>query len=433
MRYAMISGTCIDLELLTGRRYSSIILKTVIELSREVRRLLGRMVPTSRSNTVGQHQQGWSNCQAPPVHADNHETAAGEAPHVKDDLLFAIMHLVKASTVNLSSGRIHPGSFDSATGIFGLFTPTLFLQRLQSLHLWGRSCPFQNKGKELDAQAAQHLSALASLVSLRGGLRSIDTPGFAEALHLFGVIEAAKGLSRPRFELPETSVWFLRLIEGSRVEAARALSFGAFGSILDEPLLLEILADIHILCSWTSRAFGLHCRYGGEGDLASVPVHPPLAENISTLRNSIEYRLLIYSPESDIAIEKLAHTAMLVFMHGVLFPLPHRTSMMQLVERLIETVRSQCQGQGQHMEFPLLHPEHQKFLTWVVTMGVMATSDADILERAFLVRQLALFLGHMRISSWADLKSILEDYLWVGWTCDSGGMYVWSMLVEHGM
>ncbi|EXJ55900.1 hypothetical protein A1O7_08831 [Cladophialophora yegresii CBS 114405] len=66
-------------------------------------------------------------------------------------------------------------------------------------------------------------------------------------------------------------------------------------------------------------------------------------------------------------------------------------------------------------------------------MGVMATSDADVLERTFLVGQLALFVGHMGVSNWWDLKTILEEYLWVGWACDSGGLYVWNMLVEHGI
>ncbi|KIW64491.1 hypothetical protein PV04_09420 [Phialophora macrospora] len=421
MRHAVISGTCIDLELLTGRRYSSTILSTVIELSREVRRLLSRLPPTQTLNAIGEHRQGLSDGQASNLHADNYGEAAGEAAQVKDDLLFAVMHLVKASTINLSLGFIPPSSFDTAAGVFGLFTPPLLLQRLQSLHLWGRSCPLQHQGKESDTQTAQHFSALESLVSLKGGLRGIHTPGFAEALHLFDVIVAAKRLNKPRFELPGRSVWFLRLIGGLRGEGVHALRMIPFRSVLDQPSLLEILTDIHILCSWVSDALSDQRHHDGTEN-------PLSAEDMSTLRNSIEYRLLKYSPESDDVIEKLAHTAALMFMHGVLLPLPTRAPMTRLTDGLIETILRQCQ----HDESPFISLGEPKFFAWVVMMGAMATSDAEIQERTFLVEQLARFLGHMHISNWRDLKMILEEYLWVDWGCDLGGMVVWSMLGAHG-
>jgi hypothetical protein len=379
-------------------------------------------------NAVGEHQQGLSDDQASNLHADVYGEPSGEAPQVKDDLLFAVMHLVKASSINLSSGCIPATFFDTATGMFGLFTPSLVLQRLQSLHLWGRSCPFQHRGKESDTQTAQHLSALDSLVSLRGGIRSINTPGFAEALHLFDVIEAAKNLRRPRFELPERIVLFLRLIGGLRGEGAYDLRIGAFGSILDQPSLLEILTDIRILCSWVSGAPNFNSHHDGTENQPWVPVNLPLAEDISTLRNSIEYHLLTYSPDSDNVVEKLAHTAALIFMHGVLFPLPNRLSMKRLMERLTQTIRRQWQ----HSEHSFLYPQEHKFFAWVVMIGAMATSDADIQERTFFVGQLALSVAHMRISTWHELKMILEEYLWVGWGCDSGGMVIWNMIGEHG-
>ena len=180
VRNAVISGTCMDLELLTGRRYSTTLAKTIIELSQEVRRLVSQL-PVNKYGNVDTQQQPPSPGRLFAVdHGVVPEPAVDESAYVEDDLLFSVMHLVKASSINLSTGCIPLSPFDTASGTFGPFTPPIFLQRLQSLHLWGRSCPYQKQTPALDAQAAQHLSVLEYLVSLKGGIRNIKTPGFAE-------------------------------------------------------------------------------------------------------------------------------------------------------------------------------------------------------------------------------------------------------------
>ncbi|KAJ9613538.1 hypothetical protein H2200_003480 [Cladophialophora chaetospira] len=417
MRNAVIIGTCMDIELLTGRRYSSTISKAVVELSREVRKLVSQLSIETYSDISSERQRSRPNNLT--VSQRRVSAVAFAAPaYVDDDLIFAVMHLVKASTIGLLSDGVQ---LDIIAGTFGLFTPPMFLQRLQGLHLWGRSCPYQAQGKVPDAQATQHLVALEHLVSLKGGLRKIKAPGFAAALHQFDVIHCAKRLNPPKFELPERSVRLSKHVEWLRHSCPRRVGLCGLENTPRGLSLLESLEDLHILCCWITSVLDRENQHVSAGSQGVIFPSMPSTEDLTTLRTLIEHRLLSFVPDPDDRFELLAHTAAMIFMHGVVFPLPNRSPMQMLIQRLVDGF--------QDLQLHLRELEEQRFLLWVLMMGAMATSDAEA-ERLFFVERLAVLIGQVGISSWEDLKTVLSGYLWVDWGCDAGAKAVWRMMFQ---
>ncbi|KIW10090.1 hypothetical protein PV08_11050 [Exophiala spinifera] len=422
MRKAVIIGACIDLELLSSRRYSSMILSTVVELSRQVRILISQL-PLSQQLEDGGHKQEKS--RRPIGNAGVELQSVQAEQKIPDDLLFAVMHLVKAACPNILSGRLSLDPPGAGNNLFGLFTPPLFLQQLQFLHIWGRSCPYQQAQGLFDGQAEVHHSALEYLVSLKGGLKNVRTPGFADSLHLFDVLGSAKRLTRPKFELPQRSYWMVEHLQS--LKKAHGQRFGGLRSILGESTLVEILQDLDILSSWASLALTSDEPQQQGANLPVVHLHgkhSPSTEDLISLRNFVEYRLLSYSPESDNVLECVVQTAALIFMHGVIFPLPSQPTRKELLTRMIENIYTHDNlfGNG------IYSLDYNLFMIWVLTMGVMATSDKDVLERSFFVERLASLSNEMGFLSWQDFDNVLKVYYWVEWGCQAGGLEVWRMI-----
>lgn len=414
MRYALVVGTFVDLEYMTGRRYGLAILKVVNDLSREIRlRLPSPSLGQSSDSTDPSIQRG----------RDSKNDAV-----VEDDLLFAVMHLAKANSRQISNPYL-PKFSHSVIGTFGLFTPPLSLQALQSLNLWGLSCPHEpDKHTDDGPWNAPHFAILEHLVRLKGGIRTVKVPGFQESLHLFDVIESAKRLSHPRFELPQHSIEFQhRLEELKKDMTAEFLDFGSLDILLElKSPLPDIFKDIRIVYIWVSVILASHLRYHAPGAEPSLPsAYQPSTEDMVTVRKQIEHRLLNYTPRTDCIAETLAHTAALLFMHGTLLPIPAPAPMKRLIRRLENMLKS---DNGVQFQRNCLHSKSKEFLLWVLTIGVMATSDIHLQERAFLLSRLSVLIAEIGVSSWLQYKSILEKYLWVDWGCDTGGLTIWNML-----
>lgn len=362
MRHCTVVTTCMDLQHLTGQDYTATRLRHVNATIREIVRLMN-------------------------VHMDDASSA------IADDILFAVMSLAKVT--NSKPPLIQVPSAASPD-VFGLFRPGL--QTLQSLHLWG-----QQTGSPL------HLSALEHLVRLKGGLSNVSTPGFAEALHLYDTQQSAKSLSTPRFEMPRSCLSFLQryVIPLRRGERVCVDKFEAALGIPSQSPFLDILRDIRIYCDWIEPG-----RSRGHEDVVdAVPGSPPPApstRHLIALRNLIEYRLLAYPSQG--ASEELCRMAALIFAHGVIFPLPDRAPLRLLVANLLQSLRDYDGA-----DVP--------FLLWVSMMGALA---ADTTERGFFIDRFMSCTAKLCLSSWADVKDILCDYLWLDSACDAGGTTIWS-------
>jgi hypothetical protein len=405
------------------------ILQSSIDLSREVRRLLSELDLTPRPETDSRSTQQGTNKTSASTDKVKSPPPKPDSAKVTDELIFAVMHLIKASSINTSPNILPLSRLEVTDGSFGLFSPPLFLRQLQSLHLWGRSCPYQEQGKELDAQIATHVTALEQLIAMKGGLRNINTPGFANAFHLFDVIESSRRLGQPKFDLPEQSAWFLEHMEIERIEALQVYGPHTLSTLLEGTPLTEILQDVYILASWVTRGMELtilrqthHARPRN-----SLARETPSPEDMSILRNLIEYRLLAYSPVSDNRFEVMAHTALLTFMHNLLFPLPHRQTTISLIQR----ITAFFSGPNSKLHFLSRSTEELKFLVWVLMVGAIATSESEGHTRLFFVEHLALAVNELGISSWTELKHVLLGYLWIDWGCDVGGLTIWKMIVAY--
>lgn len=389
MRHSIVAATCLDLELLTGRDYSATNLWSVNELIKEVRLLMA----TSSLN----------------LGAMGERTKRDARPNIDDDLLFAVMSLAKANTSPESDAR--PRSVtDSSPEIFGFFKPPL--QTLQSLHVWGQQ-----------TARAVHFSALEQLVLLKGGLSRVTTPGFADALHLFDVHEAAKTLDRPRFEIPVLYVRFLeRVRRAEREESTSVNKFLALGIAPESPLV-DILRDIRVYCQWID---GVIRSTVHDSTLPCQPTSHTTGSarstcELTTLRNLIEYQLLAHQPAN--ATERICRTATMIFTHGCIFPIPSRAPMRRLVAGLISLLQP-LENLPRHHDLVL----DKGFLAWVSMMGALAADQAD---REFFTSRLATCATAMDISSWTMLKETVGEYLWLEEACDAGGMEVWAMIFHE--
>ncbi|OQV06707.1 hypothetical protein CLAIMM_11244 isoform 2 [Cladophialophora immunda] len=428
MRHAIVVGTCLDIELLRGRRYGLAMLGSTNELIREIRRLLSGLRSTPYLNpSEGKNESRFEGGSGGVANGNG-----GMYVDVDDDLLFAVMHLAKATGIRNISRFSDPLKTPSVR-LRVLFKPPIFLRRLQYLHLWGLS-----DTPSPSSEASLHLSKLEMLVVLKGGLQRVKAPGFAEALHLFDIIESAKRLERPRFELPPSSIEFLeRKMPTLRMAAALTIQHARVGGEIHQHLSLnsalgEIFEDIQILCSWISTLVRLSPANFQGGHRDSSSGHMASSEDVMVLRNLIEYRLLAHSPDPNNFVENLMWTSAMIFTHGVIFPLPHPEPMKVLVRRLCDTLR----GEGNHLggpsqprsfHLPYLTLDN-RILVWAATMGIMATSGSQAKERAFFLESLGRYLGGSDVSTWTQLKSILQAYLWADWACDAGGCAIWEML-----
>ncbi|EXJ58220.1 hypothetical protein A1O7_05645 [Cladophialophora yegresii CBS 114405] len=383
LRHSVILATCLDLEYLTGRDYTTIRLRHANAVIKQV--LLGININASSTDALPQQ--------------------LGSQVGSCDELFFAVMSLAKQS----QSTSITP-----LPGTFGLFDPP-FPLGLQFLNLWG-----QHQSDHM------HCRAMQQMVRSRGGLADagIETPGFAEALYQFDILESAKTLSRPWMDIP-SSRWRLvsKEVAASRgsiekdvrdkfVQALPRASLSPYASLLD------ILSNIRVFCTCVQTMQGQ--MEPGPGSTAQDPC-TLLLRDLSALRDRIEHRLLAYTFVGHSLGEQLCWTTALIFTHCVIYPLPNREPVEILLGRLMASL---------HI-LDVDHPDvGRPFLIWVCMIGAMACpAAADRTRTRFFSERLnAYAAAEGGISSWSQLRRLLKGFLWLDRACEDGGLAVWSGL-----
>ena len=382
LRHSIILVTCLDLEYLTGRDYTTVRLRHANAAIRQI--MLG--------------------INAPPTATTSGERARSSQTSISsDDILFAVMALAKQS---------HSTSLAPSPGTFGLFNPP-FPLGLQFLNLWG-----QNESDHM------HCQAMKQIIRSRNGLADagISTPGFAEALYQFDLLESAKTLARPFSDLPPFRADFLR----EQVEPWRQRHQGTMGEDLRrrwiqslpvmgfEHSLVDIFCDIRIYCTWIQVVQ----KHTEPESIVDDPC-PSLVRDLGMLRDAIEHRLLAYK-SIDISVEEqLCWTVALIFTHCVIYPLPNRAPLEILLDRLVASLRVLVE-----LESDSIDPG---FLVWVMVVGAMACHSSNGAKREFFLESLRSYASVLRIDSWLQLKSVLQDHLWIDRACDDGGIAVWNM------
>ncbi|KAJ9609631.1 hypothetical protein H2200_005959 [Cladophialophora chaetospira] len=376
MRHSVILVTCLDLEFLTGRDYTPIRLRNVNATIRQIVAGLG---------------------------SDSSSSPKSARKLRQDEILFAVMALAKTSRST---------SLTPAPGVFGLFTPP-FPFGLQFLNLWG-----QDMSDRTHCMAMQHITRSRDKLIHNMG---IETPGFAEALYQFDLLESAKTLSRPWMPIPTARLDVLRgdkrLLRGETAFQARLIQ--AVPRISCYGPLLDILCDLHMYCSWIQTL-----QDEMEPELGVKLPYPDSIRDFTMLRDTIEHRLLTYETTDNSMEEQICWTVALIFTHCVIFPLPNRGPLETLLGRLRRLLRST--GLHEHGNVD------ETFLAWVSMIGAMACSPTEEDRRQFFLECLVSYTAAVPVASWFQLKGILQRFLWLDRACDTGGQAIWEMLPSFG-
>lgn len=374
MRHSVILVTCLDLEFLTGRDYTTIRLRHA-------------------NATIRQIMTGIANDKS---------SAPGDSTKVRqDDILFAVMSLAKKSIST---------SIVSSPGTFGLFDPP-FPLGLQFLNLWG-----QELSDHTHCLAMQDIARSRDLLAHNMGIK---TPGFAEALYQFDLLESAKMLAQPWMPIPTARLDLLkedvRLMRNETDFRERFTK--AVPQIAHCRPLLDVLCDINIYCSWVQNV---------QDDMApELRVKLPYQDSMrdfTMLRDTIEHRLLAYKPIGDSIEEEVCWAVSLIFTHCVIFPVPNRRPLEILLDRLRVLLPSISSDTDEIVD--------ETFFAWVAVIGAMACAPADEDRRRFFLESVVSYTNAADVVSWSQLKSRLQRFLWLDRACDIGGRAIWEMLLS---
>jgi hypothetical protein len=148
---------------------------------------------------------------------------------------------------------------------------------------------------------------------------------------------------------------------------------------------------------------------------------------ISNQRNFVHYRLLSLSPAGKLdqdfckthPIYEICRLAGLIFGIGVIFPLPTQTAPLPTLVRLL-----QAELQESSLESHCWSPDTVRVLIWVLTLGGIAATGLP--NRTWFVAALGRVTTYSGLSSWRDLKPVLNRILWLDSACEFGGQQLWE-------
>jgi len=148
-------------------------------------------------------------------------------------------------------------------------------------------------------------------------------------------------------------------------------------------------------------------------------------------RNLAHHRLLTLPPAAELggnftsvySCYETCRLAALIFGIGVTFPLPHWAAPFAHLVALLRVSMDRWDLQSvQHEDLPLL--------LWVLMVGGIA--GKDMLEREWLVSNMATVIARLRVRDWEAAKAILRDILWLDSACEVGGRTLWEEVTLLG-
>jgi hypothetical protein len=148
---------------------------------------------------------------------------------------------------------------------------------------------------------------------------------------------------------------------------------------------------------------------------------------ISNQRNFVQYRLLSLPPAGKLdqdfrkshPVYEICRLAGLIFGVGVIFPLPAQTAPLPTLVKLC-----QAELQESRLESDWWFPDAVGVLIWVLTLGGIAATGLP--NRIWFVAALGRVTACSGLSSWRDLKPVLDRILWLDSACDFGGQQLWE-------
>ncbi|KIV80117.1 hypothetical protein PV11_07640 [Exophiala sideris] len=319
------------------------------------------------ANTMQKNKAVMLSCQTKAVKTVREQIEQGS---VTDAVIFAVLALAISDTEPVPVAQEKPcyGSFDPPLRSLGWLE---YLSRLR----WTRS----------------HMDVLRRLVAARGGLDNIETPGIAEQTQSTDILQSSLTLSKPTFALCSSYRHVLEhQIKWVRPPRERAAHF----DIVDDNFK-DLLLDMRMYCRILEKFEGSK--------------HENFASwETNVYRNLIQFRLLLL-PKAD-GITQLCRLTALIFSYGVIYPLACPDPLEVLVRQLKDAVSATVTA---------MH-EAADFLLWVCVIGGMAaTSRAD---ESYFVAMLKMLFSRLGVANFAQLKEVLQKYIWLSKACDSGAL-----------
>ncbi|KAK4945454.1 hypothetical protein LTR10_015349 [Elasticomyces elasticus] len=319
------------------------------------------------ATTMQKNKAVMLSCQTKAVETVREQIEQGS---VTDAVIFAVLALAISDTepVPMAQEESCYGGFDPPLRSLGWLD---YLSRLR----WTRS----------------HLDVLKRLVAARGGLDNIETPGIAEQTQSTDILQSSLVLSRPTFALCSSYRHVLEhQVKWVRPPRERAAHF----DIVDDDFK-NLLLDMR-----------MYCRHFERSDRSNYENLASWETNV--YRNLIQFRLLLL-PKTDGNTELCRLTA-LIFSYGVIYPLACPDPLKLLVRQLKDAVSEAV---------TVMH-EAAEFLLWVCVIGGMATSNSE--NGSYFVAKLKLLFSRLGVPNFAQLKEVLQRYIWLSSACDSGAL-----------
>lgn len=149
---------------------------------------------------------------------------------------------------------------------------------------------------------------------------------------------------------------------------------------------------------------------------------------VADQRNLTQYTLLSIPPSTDLptyyshpteaATYEACRLAALVFAVGVIFPIPAPNTPLPKLAQQLQSVLQQSSSSALWTS-----PNTRIPLIWILILGGIAASDTP--ERPFFVSALGETARRSGLTSWQDVKRVLEMMLWYDVACDEAGESLW--------
>jgi hypothetical protein len=389
MRHSILLVTCIDLEYLYGQDYTALKLRHMNAAMQQVRRGIAAY----------ETDKAYSTCRA---YSSSLVASHPSDLVTREEMLFAMMALAKQS---------HSTSITPCSKVYGLFHPP-FPLGLQFLNIWG-----QQAGNQLHCRAMQYFTASKAEYAALAG---VCTPGFAEVVAQFDLFESAKCLASPFLRTSMNRLHSIRQDFGYS-QRASALQ-GRFEVVFARPstyaTLLDILSDIRLYCILCSEVL----EHSGADVMPSGVPRLTWIGKLSVLRDLVERRLLSYQFADGSIDERLCWTVSAIFVHCVIYPLPTRKPLDILLSRLLTLLDEfDTEFQGETL---------RALVAWASVIGAMACDDSGEAMRRLFLERLRGCIDRTGMSSLAQIKPILQGFLWLDQACEVGVIQIWGMLEE---
>ncbi|KAL1961886.1 hypothetical protein VTN77DRAFT_966 [Rasamsonia byssochlamydoides] len=284
------------------------------------------------------------------------------------------------------------------------------LRSLQSLDVYGGICA-----------NPVHQEGLVRLVAMRGGLQNLQLEGLAAIISYADIIMSSRRLTRPHFP-------FISLTGISNPTLPGAFGFGlpdlerSLGRYGGFGFTIEMAEVFHAMKEYTALI-----RAYEEGSI----LDPDMAL-ISGLRNLLQYHILALPARSERgSIFQECHPgyeacrlAALIYGIGVIFPLPaHVAPLASLARQLRLELAAQriCD-----CDWDVTSVGCVEMFMWILTLGGIAATMGRQSERRWFATELGRVALRRGLSSWYDLKGILQRVLWLDCACDAAGRRLWD-------